>query len=34
MKIKFNDKKRIAWCIDGEEYKSPNKKFKFRKIFL
>lgn len=30
IEIEFIDSPKTSWCIDGEEYKSPNKKFKFR----
>lgn len=28
--IEFSTSPKTSWCIDGEEYKSPSKKFKFR----
>lgn len=30
LEITFNKKPKISWCIDGEEYKTDNKKFLFQ----
>ena len=30
LEMEFLDPPKTSWCIDGEEYKSPSTKFKFR----